>query len=179
MTLNEAKVLLSKNSISFELCEFQNEAEYLHHTMLFPYTKNTERCKVIAIIIRSKNKKKNIELQFNAVDDIFRFEELWFGNYYYEMFDVKNEFLADDLLARIVEIKSGNFTVISANDIRKKCWLGDAYFARNDDDVFFGEPGFQKTIQRIQKPKGFFAKISRSVKQYEIYDWNTYQCIIK
>ena len=85
MTLNEAKALLSKNSISFELCEFQNEAEYLHHAMLFPNTANAKHCKVISIIIRSKNEKKNIELQFNAVDDISRFEELWFGDYCYEI----------------------------------------------------------------------------------------------
>ena len=79
MTLDEAKVLLSKNGISFELREFQNEIEYWHHVMPFPSTKNAKHCKVVAIIIRSKNEKKNIELQFNAVDDIFRFQELWFG----------------------------------------------------------------------------------------------------
>lgn len=179
MTLDEAKELLSENSISFELCGFQNEAEYWQHLTLFPYTKIAKNCKVMAIIIPSKNEKKNIELQFNAVDDVFRFEELSFGDYCYEMFDIKEEFLADNLLACIDEIKNGNFTVISANDIRKKCWLGDECFDRGDDDKLFGEPGFKKAMQRIQKPKGFFAKMSKSVKQYEIYDWNTYRCIVK
>ena len=179
MTLDETITLLSKKGISFELCEFQNEAKYWHHTTLFPYTKNAKHCKVIAIIIRSINEKKNIELQFNAVDDVFRFEELRFGDYCYEMFDVKEEFLADDLMARIAEIKSGSFTVISANDIKKKCWLGDVCFDRDDDDMVFGEPGFQNAMQKIRKPKGFFAKLSKTVKQYEIYDWNTYQLIIK
>ena len=63
MTLDKAKTLLSENNISFELHEFNSEAEYWHHTTLFPYTKNAKPCKVIAMIIRSNNGKKDIELQ--------------------------------------------------------------------------------------------------------------------
>ena len=179
MTLNEAKTLLSKNSIPYELCEYQNETAYWHHAMQFPHTKNAKSCKVTVILIRSKNGKKNMELQFHAVDGIFRFAELYFGDYSYEMFDVKEESLENDLLACIAEIINGRFTVICASDLRKKRRLGDACFDRGDDDKRFGEPGFQKAMQRIQKPKGIFEKVSKSVKQYEIYDWNTYQCIIK
>ena len=177
MTLNEAKELLSAHDFSFELCEFQNEAEYWHHAMLFPYTKNAKHCKVIAMIIRSQNGTKNIELQFNSVDDLFYFEELRFGDYCFEMFDVREEDLCDDLLNRIGEIKSGTFTVISANNIRRKYWIGTACFDLNGDDAF-GKPGFQKAIQHIKRPKRFIAKLLRSKKQFEIYDWNTYQCII-
>lgn len=178
MTLEEAKALLSKNGISFELREFQSEAEYWRHTTLFPYTRNAKPCKVIAIIIQSKNAKKNIELQFNAVDDNYHFEELYFGEYGYEEFDVGEEYLADDLLEQIYEIKSGSFIVISVNDIRKKRWLGDVCFDLSDDPVF-GKSGLEKAVERIQKPKGFLARMLKSVKQYEIYDWNTYRCIIK
>lgn len=179
MTLEEAKELLHKNSIPFELCEFQGEDEYWHHAALFPYTKNAKPCKVIAIIIRSMNGKKNIELQFNAVDDIFRFEELLFGDYCYEMFCYKEEILADDLIRNIMEIQQGNLMIIVANDLKKRRWLGDACFDLSDDDDEFGKPGFQKAMQLIQKPKGSFSKLLGSKTQYEIFDWNTYQCIIK
>ena len=81
MTLFEAKKLLKENNIVFEIKEFEDEAAYWHHTMLFPYTKNARTCKVIALIITSNNGKKNIELQFNAVDDDFLFEELHFGDF--------------------------------------------------------------------------------------------------
>ena len=57
MTLDEAKALLSENNISFELLEFNNEAEYWRHTSLFPYTKNAKPCKVIAMLIKSNNGK--------------------------------------------------------------------------------------------------------------------------
>ena len=63
MTLFEAKKLLTENDFVFEVSEFEDEATYWHHTMLFPYTKNARNCKVIALIITSNNGKKNIELR--------------------------------------------------------------------------------------------------------------------
>lgn len=178
MTLDEAKALLSENNISFELIEFNNEADYWRHTSLFPYTKNAKPCKVIAMLIKSNNGKKNIELQFDAVGDVFRFEELWFGDYCYEMFDYNEDMLADDLIRNILEIKQGNFIVIVLNDLRRKRRLSDACFDLCEDDDF-GKPGYEKALQRINKPKGLISKLLISKKQYEIYDWNTYRCIVK
>lgn len=80
------------------------------------------------MLIKSNNGKKNIELQFNAVGDVFRFEELWFGDYCYEMFDYNEDMLADDLIRNILEIKQGNFIVIVLNDLRRKRRLSDACF---------------------------------------------------
>ena len=179
MTLDKAKTLLSENNISFELHEFNSESEYWHHTALFPYTKNAKPSKVIAMIIRSNNGKKDIELQFNAVGDVFRFQELRFGDFCYEMFDYNEDMLADDLIRNILEIKQGNRIMIVLNDIRKKRWLGDACFDLSDNDDTFGKPGFQKALQRIKRPKGLFSKLLRVKEQYEIYDWNLYQCIVK
>lgn len=45
MTLNNAKILLSENNINFDMCEYENEATYWHHRMLFPYTKNAKTAK--------------------------------------------------------------------------------------------------------------------------------------
>ena len=173
MTLEEAKILMNSHNIPFELREFQNEKEYWHYVAMFPNTKNAKPCKVIAMVIRSNNGKKDIELQFNEAHDGFHFVELRFGDYDYEMFGC-----ATELLDRINEIKSGRFVVIVANDIEKKHWLGDACFDLDENDAF-GKPGFEKTMKRIQKPKGFISKLFNTKKQYEIYDWNTYQCIIK
>ena len=179
MTLNDAKILLSENNIVFDAHEFESETAYWHHVSMFPYTKNAKPCKVIALIIQSNNGRNDIELQFNAVDNLFRFEELWFGDYSFEMFDYNEEMLADDLLDHIKEIQSGSFVVIVANDLKKKSWLGDACFDLNDEDDAFGESGFEKAMKRIRKPKGLISKLFRTQKQYEIYDWNTYQCIVK
>ena len=151
MTLDEAKALLSENNISFELLEFNNEAEYWRHTSLFPYTKNAKPCKVIAMLIKSNNGKKNIELQFNAVGDVFRFEELRFGDFCYVILDCNEDMLADDLIRNILEIKQGNFIVIVLNDLRRKRWLFDACFDLCEDD-YFGKMESEKALQRINMP---------------------------
>ncbi len=179
MTLSDAKILLSENNIDFDVREYENEATYWHHSMLFPYTKNARNCKVTTLIIVSENKEKNIELQFNYVGNEFRFEELSFGDYCFEMFDYNEEMLADDLLGRIKDIQSGNFVVVVANDLKKRSWLGDACFDLNDDDDAFGRRGFEKAMERIHKPKGLISRLFRTQKQYVIYDWNSYQCIVK
>jgi hypothetical protein len=179
MTLEEAKQLLRTNNIEFNILEFSSEAEYWRHSVLFPDTKNSKPCKVIAIIIKSNNEKKNIELQFNLRDNGFLFEELSFGDYCFEMFDYKEEYLAKDLLENIRRIMSGSFKVILANDLKKHRWLGDACFDMNDDDDDFGKQGFEKAINRIKKPKSFISKLTKSKVLYEIYDWNTYQSIEK
>ncbi len=179
MTLYEAEKILTENNLLFEKCEFENEAAYWHHTMMFPHAENAKDCKVIVLIIASNNGKKNIELQFNAADDDFLFEELHFGDFSFEMFDYNEEMLAIDLLDRINKIKSGTFSVIVTNDLKRKRWLGDSCFDLNNDDYLLGKPGFEKAIQKIQAPKGFISKLLKIRKQYEIYDWNTYQCIIK
>ena len=179
MTLNDVKILLLENDIVFDVREFESEAAYFHHVAMFPYTKNSKPCKVIALIIRSNNGRIDIELQFNIEDDNIRFKELWFGDYSFEMFDCNEEMLADDLLERIREIQSGNFVVINANDIKNRRWLGDSCFDLNDNDAFFGQQGFKKAMGRINKPKGLLSRLFRTQKQYEIYDWNSYQCIVK
>ena len=179
MILNDAKILLSENNIVFDVREFENESAYWCHVSMFPYTKNAKTCKVIALIIPSHNGRNDIELQFDAVDSTFHFEELWFGSYSFEMFDYNEEMLADDLLDRIKKIQSGNFVVIIANDLKNRRWLGDACFDLNDEDDAFGRQGFEKTMRRINKPKGLLSRLFRTHKQYEIYDWNTYQCVIK
>lgn len=179
MTLNDAKILLSENNIDFDVYEYENEAAYWHNIALFPYIKNARNCKVITLTIVSNNEKKNIELQFNATGEEFHFEELWFGDYSFEMFDYNEEMLADDLLDHIKEIQSGNFVVIIANDLKNRRWLGDACFYLNEDDDAFGRQGFEKAMERINKPKRLVSRLFRIQKQYEIYDWNTYQCIVK
>ena len=179
MTLEEAKQLLRTNNIEFNILEFSSEAEYWRHSVLFPVTKNSKPCKVIAIIIKSNNEKKNIELQFNLRDNGFLFKELSFGDFCFEMFDCKEEYLSKDLLENIQLIMSGSFKVIIANDLKKRRWCCDICFDMNDDDDDFGKQGFEKAINRIKKPKSFISKLKKSKMLYEIYDWNTYQSIEK
>ena len=103
------------------------------------------------------------------------FDNLWFGEFDYEMFDYNEKMLAEDLLHNITEIIKGSSIVIIMHDMKHRRWGADARFDLSDGE----EIEFQKTMERIEKPKSLFAKLMKSKKQYEIYDWNTYRCIIK
>lgn len=180
MTLMQSRELLNENNIHFDEIEYETETEFLQHIALFPCTKNAKPCKVAAFVIRSNNGKKNIELQFNSVDGDFLFYELYFGEYSYEMSEHQEETLKDDLLDYILSAIHGMTAVIVANDMKNKRWLYDAGYSRNNNgDEFDESEGFQKAVKRIQKRKSAFNKIFNTKTQYEIYDWNSYQCIVK
>lgn len=182
MTLIEAKELLRANSISFEQCEYTSEADYWYHTMMISNSKNAKSCKVVALVIKSKNGHNNLELQFNEKDGDFLFYDLWFGGYSFEKFDVAEEMLADDIIRQISEVQQGTmvFVTVYALSRKGKIWISDKIFDRNDsDDDWFGETGFQKTMRHIQKRKGYLTRLFQIKMQYEIYNWISYQCIIK
>lgn len=180
MTINEAQNLLNNNGIPFFQTHYTDEADFYHHALMFPYTKKCKKEEIIALVVLSKNGKKNIELQFNNTSDGYRFCELWFGGYSFEMFDVPKNYLAQELLTKITEIMDNKVVFIDANNIKKQRWSADAVFSKEDaDDALFGITGFQKAIEKINKPKSLWAKLTRSCIAYEVYDWNSYQLIQK
>ena len=179
MVLDDVKALLTENNISFEVVVYENEKAYWNHTMLFTNIKNAKPCKVLSLVVKSNNGKKNIEIQFNENNGDFYFEDLRFGGYCFELFDIKEEILAETLIDDILQIQKGKLIVIEAYNLNKGCWSGDAIFDINDDDDIFGKRSFKKAISRLQKPKGLLSKIFGSKMQYDIYDWNTYQSIVK
>ena len=84
------------------------------------------------------------------------------------------------MIEEIQRIMKGNCTIINVTNPKTKRWIADAQFDRNDtDDDLFGEIGFQKAMKRIRKKKTFFDRLFGFNRKYEIYDWNTYECIIK
>ena len=180
MTLETAKDLLNANNIPFEICYYRDEADFYRHICLFPYLKNAKPCKVTTIVIRSKNGHKNIELQFNETKDGTVFVELYFGGFSYELFDCQEEYLSNEILREIADIREGKVTVIEANDLKKRRWIADAQFDRSDkEDPVFGELGFEKAMIKVQKPLSIFKKLFHAKIQYDIYDFESYQCIIK
>lgn len=174
MTLLEVKVLLYNNNIPYDCVVYENESEFLSHIVMFPTTIQATLHKITSLVIRSNNGKTNIELVFSQADEDFLFEELFFGEYSFELFDFDEALIADQIISNIKAIMGGCFAFISANDLKHRCWLGDACY-----DLMNSRNDYDATLRRIQKPKGFLAKLTHSKIQYEIYDWNTYRTVIK
>lgn len=145
----------------------------------FSVYEKAEFRKVKVIVVKSNTARQNIELQFIETNGIFVFKDLYFGDYCFEFFDVRKEILATELISTVNKIQKGKTIVIVANNLKKKRWIGDAIFDLNNDDDLFGKHGYEKAMQRINKPRKLFGKLFKSKVQYEIYDWNSYRCIVK
>ncbi len=179
MTLGEVQKLLKEREIKYFLMKYETEKEFLEHIYLYPELDEYEECNVCSLVIPCQNEHKNIELQFNKIDGIYTFIEILFGEFCFEMFDHEEEYFAEDLMHIIFQIITGQIVVIVRNDIEKNKWVGDACFYLSDDDPYFGEPAFFRELERIQLPKTFFEEKFQTKKQYEIYSYNSYQCIIR
>ncbi len=180
MTLMEAKALLNEHNIPCVEKEYESEKDFWLHISLFPYEKKAKSCKVNSLIILSNNGKTNIELQFNETDDAYVFHDVWFGEYAYELFDCEEKFLGEEIITIISEAKSGNIRIVVINDLKHRRWCGDEIFdVQDNQDKWFGNKGFEKTVTKILKPKRFLDKLLKTKYQYEIYDWNSYRCIVK
>ena len=172
MNLNRAKALLSGKGIPFHTEEYGCEADFWKHILLFPYTKNAADCKVITIVINSNNKHKHLELQFVKTEEDYTFRELWFGNYSFEALDYEPDILEDTILSHIEDVMSGDLAAFAINDLNKKQWIGDGLYEKNG--------GYAEKLRRdALKPKSWAQKIRNMKLQYEFYDWDNYEKIIK
>ena len=179
MTLKEVTDLLENKEIEYSLCEYENEEAFLKHIYVFPDLKNAQDYKVCALTIKSNNGYKDIVLQFNNINGVYLFDEMLFGEFCFEMYSCEERFLAEALLNNIYQVESESIAIIVTNDLTKKHWIKDDCFYLIEDDPYFGEPAFFRELARIQRPKTSFEKKMSTQKQYEVYTYNSYQCIVR
>lgn len=181
MTLDKVIAILDAHNIYFSKLHFNNVADFRLHMSPFAYLKNAGANPVSVLCIPSNNGHKNIELQFidKENDGNYTFVDLYFGEYFYELFDCQEECLEQSIMDEITGIISNDVIVIVANDLKNKRWYSSQIFDKKEKDGF-GLPGFERAMQQISKRrKKFFPNPFKSKMQYDIYDWNTYQCIVK
>ena len=178
MTLNEVKNLLTEQNISFSEQCYPSVGEYYRHLSPFANLKNAPEYRVMVLVILSRNGHKDIELQFVERGDGYEFEDLYFGAYSYELFGCLEADLPQFLVEEIADIMADDVVVITVNDLKKKKWRGDAVYSKKENDAF-GLPGLKRAMTRIHGKKSLLSDILGSKIQCEIYDWNTYQCVIK
>lgn len=172
MNLDRAKELLTAEGIPFHTEEYACEADFWKHIFLFPYTKNAADCKVVTVVINSNNGHKNLELQFIETEGEYTFKELWFGDYSFEAFDYESDMLEGGVWSDIEGVMSGDLIAFAINDLNKKQWIGDGLTPKDGGYA-------EKLKQDALKPRSWTQKIRRMKLQYEFYDWDNYQKIIK
>lgn len=171
MNLDRAKELLVAKGIPFYIEEYVNEAEFWQHIFLFPYTMNAADCSTAVLVIGSNNGHKNLELQFTKAEE-YVLKELWFGDCSFDIFEYEPDTMENVVLSDIESVMSGNLMAFSINDLNKKRWLGEGITKKDSDYA-------EKIRREALKPKSWKQRLRRVKLQYEFYDWNNYQKIIK
>lgn len=176
MTIEDVKMLLSANGIPYEIHYYTNEGEFWRHLDMYAHVEKAKPYGTTVIVIRSKNGQKDIEIQFNTTEEACVFVDFFFGSYSFELFDWKEELLPNEMLRLITCILQCKFTVVTVHDLKRKRWIGDLSFDSEND---YEESYYQREMAKINRPLSFLEKISRCKRQYEIYDFEKYQCVIK
>ncbi len=178
MTLFQAKELLKSHSIAFSETELASEADFLNHFSQSTHTKKTKEHEFCALTVQSNNEKKHIELLFKEKNGEYVFWDLFFGEFSFEYFSDDADDDCSYLVEEIQEIMKGYRVFIVVTNPRIKRWTADAQFDRSDS---IDEINFQKAMKRIRKKRTLREILFGSIFKfcYEIYDWNTYERIIK
>ena len=80
-------------------------------------------------------------------------------------------------MLNIKRIMECSVSVIVKNDLKNMKWIGDAVQWRDESD---SEHIFYKIVEdEMNKPITFFERLLHVRKQYEVYDFENYKCIIK
>lgn len=175
--LDRIKEKLQDLEIPFEESHYENRIIFWQEIEVFPDEEKPAPYPVLALTIKSNNDKKDLAVVFEQVGDRYEFCDLFFGSFGFELFDSGEEVTDELLLDLIKNVMQNEATVIYAVDITKNKWLWDGIFDLNDPDPHDKEEFEQKLIE-IQKPKKGLSKLLDHETRYEIYNWNTYRCVL-
>lgn len=184
MTLSEVQNLLDTNRITYRREEYENEGVYSAHRVLFPYRpEQAAPCKVLVLVIPSRNGQKDLELQFNQSGEEFLFQDIFFGAYSFELFHRPEDELPAALMECITETMEGNVAFIMADSLKDKTHLWGGCYGLTDDDPLLGKAAYDAAVQSILAPHSLLGRLlspkGEPKERYELYDWNSYQCVLK
>lgn len=176
MRINEVKTLLEENGFPYEAFIVKNPIEYYYKK---GYCSSKNRKPFWLIIIPNPNHEKNIEIIFKDAEENSEFFDLEFGYYCYELFDYIDMELSSKLVQEIRDVMQGNVYIIEARDAKTgKCfWVGG--YENSSDESLNNMDEFEGMIERIKAPKLWLWKLCKRTDMYEIYNWKTYNTIIK
>lgn len=124
-------------------------------------------------------KEAPLRVVFGDTNGEYRFIDLRFGRFDYELFSFSEENVMDELMQDIRAVLEGKTKVISAWYTRGRRWYGDAcyYVAPGEEDD--GAEEYAQALGRISRPKNWLAsRLTRRVT-YAVYDWNSYREITR
>lgn len=176
MKLEDVKQLLNENGYAYETKIVPSSLDFYGGKGFCP---KTETGPFWLLTIPNPNHDKNIEIVFSDASDNPDFYDLEFGGFWYEMFGYRDEYLPRDLLDEIQRIVTGKANVIFATDAKTGKWFADQIYFDLPETDMNDMDDYKRTLSRISAPKSLWRKLIGRTDVYEIFNWFSYQKIVK
>ena len=176
MRLSEVRSLLKENQIPFETEVVPGRLDYYRKKGFRP---RREMGPFWLITVPNPNHCKNMELVFSDASDDPNLYDLEFGGYGYELFGCRGEELPCILEEEIHRILTGKANVIFASDAKTGRWFADRIYFDLPDPDMNDMDAYRRTLSRIGAPKSLLRKLIGRTDVYEIFNWFSYQKILK
>lgn len=162
MRLDEVKILLDKNGIPYELT--------------FEQPRDTP----LKLTISNPNHPKDVNIIFCDGTENPVFYDLEFGGYWFDMFGCKEDEAGQYLIDSIQEILEGEFWIIYSKYVRKGVPFNlSALYWDSSDEEWNNMDALRKTVAKIKAPKRWWKKLAGKTEIYEIFNWTSYERIVK
>lgn len=178
MTVAELEALLSAKGLAVTRHDFATERDYyvfrgwnLRHAKDHPVT---------LLTAENPHHAKHLYFDFHPQNGQPCLYDMDFGDYSYELFimDVPDEGGLEWLGEMVEEVLRGDIHVINRTNARTGRWEADACFIRSDDPYMDNMEEYAAALARIRKRDASrFHPFGRNTK-YEIYSWDSYECIV-
>ncbi len=178
MTIAELEAFLSAKGLAVTCHDFATERDY-YIFRGWP-TKHAKDYPVTLLTAENPHHAKHLYLQWNHENGGSCLYDMAFGDYTYELFimDVPDEGGLEWFGEMVDEVLRGDIHVINRTNARTGRWEADACFTRSDDPEMDNMDEYAAALARIRKRDASrFHPFGRNTK-YEIYSWDSYECII-
>ena len=177
MKLIDVKKLLDDNYYTYTQTIVSSRAKFYRQKGFNP---SEEAGAFVLLSIPNPNHQIDIQIIFNDATENSDFSDLEFGGYWYELFDCEENYVAQELLTEIQRILNGNTHIIFASTVKKGMhWRWDGKYDDLPDAEMNSMDAFHKTVKKIKSPKSWWRRLTRRTDMYEIFNWTSYEKIVK
>lgn len=177
MKLIDVKKLLDDNGYKYTQTIVPSRAEFYQQKGFNP-SKDTGA--FILLSIPNPNHRIDIQIIFSDTTNNPDFSDLEFGGYWYELFDCEESYVAQELLTEIQRIINGNTHIIFASMVKKGVhWRWDGKYDDLPDAEMNSMDAFRDTVEKIRAPKSWWKRLTCKTYIYEIFNWTSYEKIVK
>lgn len=177
MRLIDVKKLLDDNGYTYKETIVASRAEFYRQKGFNP---SEDTGAFILISIPNPNHQIDIQIIFNDATDNPDFNDLEFGGYWYELFDCEEKFVAQELLTEIQRIINGNTHIIFASMVKNGVhWRWDGKYDDLPDEEINSMDAFRNVVKKIKAPKSWWKRLTDNTYIYEIFNWTSYEKIVK